>query len=304
MKLINKSLMGAILFSSLLIVSCDSDDGGNDGPSNPEPQGSFTGTLTDGSTGEESEWIATSLSAEFDTLNTDLTINAENAAGAKINIFINGDIDIDNQTSKSFNGQSSNVSTYTTGSGNEFTTVRNDSAQSSGTLVYSNYNDSTNSLEGMGSLKWYATTDSTEDDLAYVLQDITFELYPEQVGPTLTSASISATIDGNAFSSEFTSSTTLAGGILISGGSSSGESISLTIQSSATTGQVSLGQSPDIQISYSDGSSSYAATSGTANITSLDLDEGTAEGTFSFTGTAIGGGSATVDVTNGTFSVE
>jgi hypothetical protein len=295
--------MGAILFSSLLIVSCDSDDGGGDGPSDPEPQGTFTGTLIDASNGEESEWTATVLSAEYDTFETELTITAANAAGAEINISLSGTIDIDNPTSKPFSGSSNNISTYTFPGGDEFTTVRNDFGESSGTILYTNYNDTTNLLEGMGSLRWFATTDTTDDDLRYVLTDITFELYPERVGPSVGSASISATIDGEAFTPEFTSSSTLGGGILISGSSSSGESISMTIQSGATTGEESLGLSPNVQISYSDGSSSYSATSGTANITSLDLDEGTAEGTFNFTGTAIGG-SATVDVTNGTFSAE
>jgi hypothetical protein len=297
--------MGAILFSGLMVASCDSDDGGGSGPSEPEQQGTFTGTVTNATDGEMNEWSSSSLTAEFDTFNTELSINAVNPAGAEINITIGGDIDVDNQTPKPFSGlSSSNISTYTTPSGTEFTTDRNDFGESSGTIVYTSYNDSTNLLEGMGSLKWYATSDTTEDDLNYVMQDIAFELYPELVGPSFGSASISATIDGEAFATSFTGSSSSGGVISINSGSTSGESLSIVIQSGATEGETSLGQGSSVTLSYSDSEqNTYISSSGTVNITSLDLDEGIAEGTFNFTGSATSG-SGSVDVTNGTFSVE
>lgn len=302
MKLLKKLSQAAMLIAVLSFVACTDDDNNNGGGTNT-PQGSFTGDFTGGD-GTMSTWTAGSVTCLYDTILDVYIMTATNGTNDEITIVLSSD---NNQT-YTFNNLSSNVSTYEqSGSSDIATTETNDvDGVSSGFLQVTTPDmENATAISGDFTMPWYFVGPEIDDDvLSGVIQNGEFVDVAVTRGTSLTfnDAELSCTIDGTPFAPTFVTSAVLQG-ITIQATNAEGESISISLPEDAEVGEHTLSFTSDYTCLYNTAADIFFSESGTINITAIDNDAGTATGTFEFTGSDFGSG-GTVEVTNGTFSVE
>lgn len=305
MKLKNKLFTGLICLSAIAITACG--DKNNDGPSTPANPGTFTGKFTSAA-GEVSQWTATSATAVLDTsVFGDLTITATNASGDVISIVLSDG----QETAHLMNSNTNNYSIYSTANLPVPPSTESDDATAgtNGNISITDNGDSDNLLKGSGNenfIKWVKVDPDTVDKVFGFMENISFSAPLTRVGFTGGGgeSSLAFTIDGNAFSPIYTSSTVAQGMFLIIS-SDGNATVTVSIPSGATTGDHDLSQSTHgYTISYviSGSTTSYTSTSGTMNISAINATAGTITGTFSCS-VANPTGTNAISMTNGSFSV-
>lgn len=307
MKLKNKLFTMLICLSAIAITACGGKD--DDGPSQPENKGTFTGKFTS-AIGEVSQWTATSATAVLDTsIFGDLTITATNASGDVITIVL-ADAE---ETAHLMKSSTANYSTYTAASLTSPATTETDDGSNAtlGNITISDNGASDKLLKGSGTdnfVKWLIV-DPDDDDATYgVIENITFSIPLKRIGTTgggggAGDASLSLNINGNPFNSTFNYATVTQGMFLILG-SNGNANVTVNIPSGATTGDHNLSQMQGYSVTYfmTGSTSSYISSSGTMNISAINATAGTVSGTFSCTATDDAGGD-NLTMTNGVFSV-
>lgn len=306
------ALLPALLMGSmLLLVSCekDSDD---DGGGSSSATGSFSGDFTSGTTGEVSDWIASTATAIHNVDDETITFALVNANGDRI------DVKVGNPEAGTniFNNLSQNVTTYykpTDGVMPTATSWSDDFADvSGGLLTIEQYDTAAMKINATCTLLWHTIVEggSTEDaDILYgliqngVLTDIPVTVVND--GILENDGTMAATIAGEAFSGTFVfADVTL--GMNISGSDGIGKNISIILPKTAMSGvhDITDMSTSGYIVNYSEDFDSYVLETGTLDITSLNMVQGVAVGTFSGTFVPAFGGGDSIEITNGTFNVQ
>jgi hypothetical protein len=147
--------------------------GGDGGPAEPELNGTFIGELISASNGEEIEFVASLITAEYDTTANILTLSAEDADGIQVEMELHGELTENTAYSYNFANQSLNIATLIALDGETFTTQAN-MDDTNGTIIIDSYNQADVTVSGFGSLLFYEVVSNGEDQLQFVLQDIEF----------------------------------------------------------------------------------------------------------------------------------
>lgn len=298
MKLINKFFIGTLCLGLLTFASCTKGD--DDGPSEPEFQGTLTGDYQ--VLGQEpTTYTATNITATHDTSGATpaVKIEVENASGVKIIIHLSDTTA--KLTPYYLRGSSINKSTLKmTANGETYTTKTDDiPGDDNGIITITDGGSKDGILRGTISLlKWFKVKSSGPDSLVALMQNGSFEVPLTRKGFTFEpgGASLSAKVDGVPFAPI---STNKFGFTLISS-SASGDIFSVELPENATVGEHPLNETSEYDVNYTSGSNFYNS-DGTITITAFDAGAGTASGTFQFTGTPLSGGN-TVSITEGAFT--
>ncbi len=308
MKLINKFLIGFLAMGMVTLVSCNKGD--DDGPSEPEFSGTFTGNLTIVPTATESDWVTSSISAVHDTsmfnFGPKVRIQVQDGSGNTIVIFLTDTVV--NPAGYLFSQTTTSYSTFDNSTlETPATTVKDDlTPATTGNIVITDNGKDDGILRGtINSLQWFNVLEDENDQIYAVLQEGSFEVPLTRVGTPVgggDDSDISATIDGQAFAPDFITTS----GLVITGASTSnGASLSLSVPASGVgVGDYSFDQTSSLVLIYSDGSqNTYIATSGTVSFSAYNSSAQTATGTFNATLTNQNT-SNTLTLTNGSFEID
>jgi hypothetical protein len=309
MKLLSKLFLPALLVLAVAVTSCVDDDDDN-GPSN-DPKGNMTGDLTiiDGGAPVQSQWNSSDVTCFHDTLLNVFVITTTDDSGDKITLTLaNG-----NQGNFQFQSFGENISIYDRANSTDtITTQPNDflDPPSTGGLVTISTEDYEMASEISGTIvqmSWARIGPGDDDDESFgFLQNAEFTEVPVTRGTNVSiggDASLECTVDGTPFNAEFVTATTINNMLVISASNIAGETVTISLPQGASTGSHDVGGVSGYMAAYSDGATGYSGTAGTIVLNSVNIAGGTATGTFDFTGTDVFGG-GTVEVTNGSFSVD
>lgn len=309
MKFLNKLFLPAILAMAIALTSCVDDDDDN-GPSN-DPQGSMTGDLTviDAGAPIQSQWNSTDVTCFHDTLLNVFVITSTDDSGDKITLTLSNG----NQGNFQFQSFGENISVYDQANSTDtITTQPNDflDPPSTGGLVTITTEDYEMASEISGTivqLSWARIGPGDDDDEAFgFIQNAEFSEVPVTKGTNVSlggEASLSCLVDGTPFNGEFVTTTSINNMLIISASNTAGQTVTISLPQNASVGSHDIGGVAGYMATYSDGGTGYSGTSGTIQLTSVNISSGTAEGIFSFTGTDLLS-SSTVEVTNGSFTAE
>ncbi|NEN24827.1 hypothetical protein G3O08_15095 [Cryomorpha ignava] len=300
MKLINKFLIGSLCLGLLTFTSCTKGD--DDGPAEPEYQGTLTGDLTIIGNPEATVYTATSITATHDTSGfsaAPVKIEVVNSSGVKITIQLT---DTTAQLAPYVLRRSgSNLSTIKLSANGETYTTRTDDipGEDNGLITITDGGADDGILRGnIILLKWFKVKTTGPDSLVALMQNGSFEVPLVRKGFTFEpgDATVSAKINGAAFNPIATNKF----GFTLISSSATGEMLSVELPDNTTVGEHALNESSDYAVDYTSGSTLYNS-EGTINVTAFDANAGTATGTFQFTATPTSGGTA-VSVTEGAFT--
>jgi hypothetical protein len=296
-------------FVLLIAVSCNDDDD-NGGPS-ATPSASFSGTLTDVTTGAETEWSATAVSAELGFFG-ELTITANEGSDIlqiKIPSFEVRQyaISIDEEYGDE-NFFADITSTDTTLYSYEFTinSQGNPEVNGGGSIGITSIDTVAKRFDGnIPGLVFYNMQDTTGND-RFILQNATLTNIPyteETFDIGGGDDELSLSVDGAALTFPNLFSTSAFGNLSITGSAAMGfPSFTLGLPTNLSAGTYGFGSQPGLSATYvasASGTDSYTMTSGSLVVTSNANDR--IEGTFSGTATSASG---SVSITNGAFSAE
>ncbi len=237
-----------------------------------------------------------------------------NDAGATIEILLDDTAVGNYSLTDNFFGD--RESTYTTGNISATSNPDADTTTTGSDIIGSvvqimSFNTSNNTINGSAPvLAWYRENVDGDYDLYGVMEGPVFENVPVTfTGPSISTGgdfNISATVDGAAFNPDQVSLSSAGGSsFIVASSSTTQQNMTLNIPENPAVGTYDLANPVQgYSMGYSAGSTSYSVTEGQLVVTAADNAAGTVSGTFSFTGTAVFGGSGTVSVTNGTFSIE
>ena len=313
MKFLTKNFLAVLFLAAIAMTSCKKDDGNNE-PDKPEPKGTMTGTTVDysGSIPEQGTWNSTDVSLFQDTLANTLTLTSTNSeTGDKLTAIMTYVAVPSNSFDFDYLPIASNVATIEkSGSTAIISTKSNDDPVTEDLIVFNGgqisittpqFTDSAK-VNGFVTLNFVKMNPGTDDDENYIqLGGLMFSDVPLTRGGTPAQGSISCSIDGSAFNPILVQAMNMSGFSIVAA-DQTGNGLQLSIPEDATVGSHDLDGIEYMAI-YSAGLTVYTDNTGTITINAIDSGEGTVSGTFEFEGSN-SGGTNTVSVTNGTFSIQ
>ncbi|MCZ4407690.1 DUF6252 family protein [Cryomorphaceae bacterium 1068] len=292
-------LLRATFLASILLIAASCNDDDDDGNSTPTPLPyTFTATENDPINNTNSDWVATSASAQLN-LDGTFEVTATNGSdevffkisGNQVGAFVVDTLSVlrDDNYYVASNSDEFGI-TDSTGT-LSFVITANDVDNQ---MISGSFNAVFYNLDG--SLDLVVLQDGVVIDLPYTIET------PDLGG----AGSISFTADGTNVVLDQIFSSNNSGMVQLTASSLSSPTTSLTMSfpEDIAPGDYDLSSIfSDVSVTYSSGSQVFFSDSGTMTVSSNDTDADQLEGTFNLTGSELLG-SGTVTITNGVFDIE
>lgn len=305
------ALFPALLLGSLLLVSCDKDNDDDSGGGNSGATGSFSGDFTSGTTGEVTDWIASSATAVHNTDQGTITFALINSNGDRIDI----KVESSGAGVNLFNNLSANVSTYNSSNDAVMptaTTWSDDFDEVNGGLfTIEEYDTLTNTIDATCTLLWHTIVEGGSNaDALYgliqngVLTDIPVTVVVDDIFEN--DGTVSATVAGEIYTGTFVNATVSLGMNIYATSPIAGQSFTINLPKTAVSGmqEITMSDPFGYAVGYVDDGTAYGLETGTIDITNLNMVQGVAIGTFSGTFTPLTGSGDDIEITNGSFNIQ